>query len=362
MNNGGSDSAEITREKGINMLRWNNDYNQGAYAPILEKLQETNNTAYAGYGLDDYCERAKEDIRKYLGGANADIHFMIGGTQVNYTVIAAALRPYQSVISADSGHIHVHETGAVENTGHKIEALPAKDGKITAEQIAERAQLFEDSGVKEHITQPKLVYISMPTEYGTIYSKAELEAIGAVCKKYGLYLFMDGARLGYGLGALECDVTMADLARICDAFYIGGTKCGALFGEVVVLVNDDLKPCFRSFIKQNGAMLAKGWLLGLQFSELFKDGAYFEITKRATTQAQRIRKAFNDRGIRSYIDSCTNQQFVVVSTEQMNKIGKKHIYEYEGKADGDNHIIRFCTSWATRDEDVDVLIGDIEKM
>lgn len=344
------------------MGRWNNDYNRGAYGPILDALQSTAGIAYAGYGLDEYCDRAKDAIRKYLGGASADIHFMIGGTQVNYTVIAAALRPYQSVISANSGHINVHETGAVENTGHKIQAVHGHDGKITAEQIEKKAVEFAESGVKEHITEPKMVYISMPTEYGTIYSKAELEAIGEVCRKYGLYLFMDGARLGYGLGSEECDLTMKDIARICDAFYIGGTKCGALFGEAVVIINDDLKPSFRSYIKQNGAMLAKGWLLGLQFHELFKDGAYFEITARASRQAKRIRDAFAGKGVKAFIESPTNQQFVVVSTEQMNKIGEKHIYEYEQKIDENTHVIRFCTSWATTDSEVDELVQDIESL
>lgn len=341
------------------MPRWNNDYNRGAHPSVLAALEHTNDTAYGGYGLDEWCTAASEEIKKHLGGVDADIHFLLGGTQANYTVITAALRPYQSVICADSGHINAHETGAVENTGHKIQALKAVDGKITAKQIGDEAQLFRDSGTKEHITQPKLVYLSFPTEWGTIYSKKELEDIRKVCDEYGLYLFVDGARLGYGLGSEECDMTLADLAALTDVFYIGGTKCGALFGEAVVLINDDLKPCFRSYIKQNGGMLAKGWLLGLQFYTLFKEGAYFEATKNADAAAMRIKRAFARRGIPFYIDSPTNQQFVVLNNEQMAKLGEKHIFEYEAKLDSDHHCVRFCTSWGTCDEDVDELVKDI---
>lgn len=341
------------------MPRWNNDYNRGAHPCVLAALEETNGTAYGGYGLDEWCSAASEEIKKHLGGAKADVHFLLGGTQANYTVIAAALRPYQSVICADSGHINSHETGAVENTGHKIQALKAVDGKISAAQIAEEAQLFRDSGTKEHITQPKLVYLSFPTEWGTVYSKNELQAIRAVCDEYGLYLFIDGARMSYGLAADGCDVTLADIAAVADAFYIGGTKCGALFGEAVVLINDDLKPCFRSYIKQNGGMLAKGWLLGLQFHALFRDGVYFDSAKKAVAFAMRIKKAFADRGIPFYIDSPTNQQFVILTDEQMAKLKEKHIFEYQTKLGGGCHCVRFCTSWGTCSEDVDELIEDI---
>ena len=339
------------------MLRWNNDYNHGAHPAVLDALVRTNDESYGGYGIDEWCERAADMIRSQLGGINAEVHFMIGGTQVNYTVIAAALRPYQSVISADCGHIHAHETGAVENTGHKIQTVPAVDGKLTAEGIAAVAESYRISGVQEHITQPKFVFLSNPSEYGTVYSMQELQAIRAVCDEYGLYLYMDGARLGYGLAA--SGLTLADIASVVDAFYIGGTKCGALFGEAVVLIHDDLKDNFRSYMKQNGGMLAKGWLLGLQFATLLEDGRYFAITKQAVEQALRIKAAFVEKGVALFLDSMTNQQFVVLSNEQMAQIGAKHIYEYQEQVDETHHCVRFCTSWSTKPEDVDVLIADI---
>lgn len=339
------------------MLRWNNDYNHGAHPAVLDALVRTNDESYGGYGIDEWCERAADMIRSQLGGVNAEVHFMIGGTQVNYTVIAAALRPYQSVISADCGHIHAHETGAVENTGHKIQTVPAVDGKLTAEGIAAVAESYRISGVQEHITQPKFVFLSNPSEYGTVYSMQELQAIRAVCDEYGLYLYMDGARLGYGLAANG--LTLADIASVVDAFYIGGTKCGALFGEAVVLIHDDLKDNFRSYMKQNGGMLAKGWLLGLQFATLLEDGRYFAITKQAVEQALRIKAAFVEKGVALFLDSMTNQQFVVLSNEQMAQLGAKHIYEYQEQVDETHHCVRFCTSWSTKPEDVDVLIADI---
>lgn len=341
------------------MIRWNNDYNHGAHPAILQALSDTNDNSYGGYGIDDYCEAAKAELKKYLGGSNADIHFMVGGTQVNFTVIAAALRPFESVISAKSGHINDHETGAVENTGHKIHALEGIDGKITAQQIAAEAQSFCDSGTKEHITQPRLVYLSFPTEFGTLYSKAELEAIRSVCDQYDLYLMVDGARMGYGLTAPGNDVTLEDLARLADVFYIGGTKCGALFGETVVIINDSLKPHFRSYMKQNGGMLAKGWLLGLQFHTLFRDGLYFEITKAANDYAMKLKQAFIAKEIPFYIESNTNQQFPILTTVQMDMLTKNHEVSYIAKIDGDHHCVRFCTAWSTRPEDLDVLLSDI---
>ena len=285
------------------MIRWNNDYNQGAHPEVLKAFQETNDTSYGGYGMDEWCRAGAEEIKKYLGNVNADVHFMVGGTQVNYTVISAALRPYQGVVSADTGHIHVHETGAVEHVGHKIHALPSVDGKITAEQVRREAENYRTSGVQEHITDPRMVYISYPTEFGTLYTKEELTAISRVCREYNLYLFVDGARMGYGLGSEVCDMTMAELAELVDIFYIGGTKCGAMLGEAVVIIREELKDHFRSYIKQNGAMLAKGWILGLQFYTLFKDGLYFKITKEADKYALRIKDAFAEKGIPAYIEA-----------------------------------------------------------
>lgn len=340
------------------MIRWNNDYNHGAHPAVLEAFARTNEDSYGGYGLDEWCERASERIKDYLGKKDADIHFMVGGTQVNYTVIAAALRPYQGVISADSGHIHVHETGAVENTGHKIHAVKGENGKLSAESIAAEAENYRTSGVKEHITQPKMVYISFPTEYGTIYSKKELQEISDVCRKYDLYLMIDGARMGYGLGADANDLKLSDLAALADVFYIGGTKCGTMMGEAVVITNETLKDHFRSYMKQNGGMLAKGWTLGLQFYTLFEEGLYFEITAQADKYAMQIRDAFEKKGIDSYIDSPTNQQFVILTDEQKNQLEQKHIFEYQFPV-GEKHCVRFCTSWSTRQEDVDTLKEDI---
>lgn len=341
------------------MIRFNNDYNHGAHPAILEALAASNGTSYGGYGLDPICEKASEEIKKYLDCPEAEIHYLIGGTQANFTMIAAALRPYQSVICADSGHIHVHETGAVENTGHKIQALPGKNGKISAAQVAELAELYRTSDIQEHITQPKLVYISYPTEYGTLYSLSELEALRSVCLEYGLYLYLDGARLAYGLVSPESDVTLKDLARLTDAFYIGGTKCGALFGEAMVITNPALKTDFRSYIKQNGAMLAKGWLLGLQFCTLFQDNLYFTIAKKAVDYAMQLKRAFHEKGIPSFIESSTNQQFFVVENQLMSRLGEKYIFEYEHKIDDTHSCIRFCTSWSTTEEEIMALTADI---
>lgn len=341
------------------MIRFNNDYNHGAHPAILKALVNTNNESYGGYGQDEWCEKAAVEIKKYIDCPQAAVHFLVGGTQTNYIVIASALRPYQSVISAASGHIHVHETGAIENCGHKILTLPHKNGKITAWQIKEEAELFRTSGIKEHITEPKMVYLSYPTEYGTIYSKAELEAISAVCKEYGMYLFVDGARLGYGLAAESADITITDLARLADVFYCGGTKCGLLFGEAVVITNPRLQPAFRSYMKQNGALLAKGWLLGLQFYTMFKDGLYFDITKKAIGYAMQIKNAFDEKGIQSFIPSDTNQQFVILNQTQIAQLEERYIFEYDTKIDEEHWAVRFCTSWSTLPEEIEKLVKDI---
>lgn len=344
------------------MYRFNNDYNRGMHPAILKKLEEINMEANPGYGLDPWCDKAAALIREACKVPYAHVHFLVGGTQANYTVIASTLRAFESVICADSGHIYVHETGAVEHIGHKIEALPAKDGKITAEQVEEKAIAYETSEVPEHITTPKMVYISFPTEYGTIYSKQELKDLYNVCKKHKLYLFIDGARLGYGLGSPENDLKFSDIAKYSDVFYIGGTKCGAAFGEAVVITNDDIKLHFRSSIKQNGGMLAKGWLLGVQFATLFENNLYLKETKKADTYAMEIKAAFKKAGIKSYIESPTNQQFVVLTNAQAKKLAKNFIYENEGRVDKTHVIVRFCTSWATTREEVDALLGAISKL
>lgn len=344
------------------MIRFNNDYNHGAHPAILDALTRTNGNSYAGYGLDEWCEKAAAEIHRHLHCPDAAIHFLVGGTQTNFTIISAALRPYQSVIAADSGHIYSHETGAVEATGHKVEPLPSLNGKITASLIAAKAESYRASLVQEHIPQPKMVYLSYPTEYGTIYSREELEAIRVVCDEYGLFLFVDGARLGYGLGSPESDMTLADFARLCDVFYIGGTKCGALFGEAVVIPNPALQTDFRSYMKQKGGMLAKGWLLGLQFHTLFENGLYFDITRNAVTLALRLRDAFSAANIPFYIPSPTNQQFVILTRSQMDALAQNHVFEFEEQLGEDRFCVRFCTSWYTTEEEVDALISDIRSL
>lgn len=341
------------------MILFNSDYTEGAHPRILERLIETNLEQTTGYGEDAYCEAAREAIRKVCDAPEADVHFLVGGTQANFTVISSALKPYQGVLCADTGHINVHETGAVEACGHKVLALPGKDGKITAEQIRNAHDLHWSDESHEHIAQPKMVYISHPTELGTLYTKGELEEIGRVCRECGLYLFLDGARLGYGLMAPGTDVTIEDIARICDVFYIGGTKVGALFGEAVVIVNPRLKPDFRYSIKQKGGMLAKGRLLGIQFLELFRDGLYFEIAKHAIDMAMILKEGLKEKGYSFFMDSVTNQQFIMIEDEKLEKIREKYGVTYQQRYDETHSVIRLCTSWATTEENVRSLLADL---
>lgn len=341
------------------MILFNSDYTEGAHPRLMERLMETNLEQTVGYGEDAYCEEAREAIRRVCEAPNADVHFLVGGTQTNFTVISLALRSYQGVICADTGHINVHETGAVEATGHKVLALPGTDGKITAEQVKEAYALHWSDESREHIVQPKMVYISHPTELGTLYTKTELQALHDVCKECGLYLFLDGARLGYGLMAPGTDVTLPDIAALCDVFYIGGTKVGALFGEAVVICNPELKNDFRYGIKQHGGMLAKGRLLGVQFLELFKDGLYFEIAKHAIDMAMLLRNELTKKGYHFYMDSVTNQQFIIIDDKKLEEIRKKYGVTYQMRCDDTHSVIRLCTSWATREEDVKALLEDM---
>lgn len=341
------------------MIRFENDYSEGTYSGILERLVETNLVQTAGYGVDDYCESARKLIKGLCEDDEVDVHFLVGGTQTNTTVIASILRPHQGVLSADSGHINVHETGAIEATGHKVLALQATEGKISAEQVESAWLAHENDVTREHIVQPGMVYISNPTEYGTLYSKRELEDLSAVCKKLNLPLFLDGARLGYGLMAEGYDVTIADIARLCDVFYIGGTKVGALFGEAVVITNASLKKDFRYFIKQRGGMLAKGRLLGIQFQVLFEDGAYFKIAKEADRLAMKLTDAFKAKGYKMLFESITNQQFPIMSNEEIARLGEKYAFSYWEKVDEEYSAVRFCTSWATKELEIDQLIEDL---
>ncbi len=388
------------------MIRFNCDYSEGAHERILKKLAETNLEQTPGYGEDCYCQEAADMIRALCKREDAAVHFLVGGTQANMTVIAAALRPHQGAVGAVSAHINVHETGAVESTGHKVLALPSEDGKITASQVEElylhqgavgavsahinvhETGAVESTGHKvlalpsedgkitasqveelylahigdesfEHTVQPKMVYISNPTELGTIYTRAELENLYQVCRKYDLYLFVDGARLAYGLSAEGNDVDLASLAANCDVFYIGGTKVGALFGEAVVILNEELKKDFRYHIKQRGGMLAKGRLLGIQFGELLRDGLYFELGARADRLADGIREACAKKGYPFLVENPTNQVFPIVPDALLKSWEGRYSYTNQGKIDETHTAIRLCTSWATSKEQVDALVKDI---
>ena len=343
------------------MIRFECDYCEGAHEKIMRRLCETNMEQAPGYGEDAHCAHARELIRQACGAPEADVHFLVGGTQTNTTVITAALRPHQGVISAVSGHISAHETGAIEARGHKVLTLPSDDGRITAGQVRRLCEEHRGDANREHLVQPGMVYISYPTENGTIYTREELEALYAACREHSLPLFIDGARLGYGLAAEGSGLTLADIAALCDVFYIGGTKVGALFGEAVVITNPELKRDFRYYIKQCGGMLAKGRLLGVQFEVLFEDGLYFEISRRAVELAQRLRRAFEEAGFAMLFDSPTNQQYPILPDELIESLGKKYSFSFWQRVDEGHSAVRFCTSWATREENVDALIADIGK-
>ena len=344
------------------MIRFNCDYTEGAHPQILQRLIDTNMEQHPGYSEDEYCRRAAEKIRSLCQAPEAAVHFIVGGTQTNLIVIASALRPHQGVVCADTGHINVHETGAIEATGHKVLGLSSVNGKITAEQVAEYCEEHIHNPAFEHIVQPGMVYISIPTEYGTMYSKEELTALSAVCHQYDLPLYVDGARLAYGLAAEGNDLTLPDLAALCDAFYIGGTKVGALFGEAVVITNTAMKKDFRYIMKQKGAMLAKGRLLGVQFDAMFDNDLYFEMGRHATGLALKIRDAFAAAGYPFLIESPTNQQFVVLPDSKLAILERDFAIEYMERVDADHSAVRFCTSWATKAEDVDTLIETINQL
>ena len=337
------------------MIRFECDYGEGAAQPVLDLLQKTNLEQTPGYGMDDYCDQARGLIRKLCDAPDAGVHFFVGATQANFTVVDALLKPWQGVLCADSGHINVHETGAVEATGHKCLALPSVQGKITAQQVRDAYDAHWADASHEHLAQPGMVYISFPTEGGTMYSKAELTALYEVCRKCGLPLFIDGARMGYGLTCDDCDLTLPELARLCDVFYIGGNKVGALFGEAVVIMNDALKRDFRFMMKQRGGMLAKGRLLGVQFDALFTDDLYFRIARHANVMAKKIHAIFEENGYSFLFDSPTNQQYPIMSDAELAELGKDFGYEYWERVDAAHSAVRFCASWATTQEKVDAL-------
>ena len=340
------------------MIRFECDYAEGAHPQVMALLEQTNLEQTPGYGMDPWCETAREKIREACGMPQADVHFVVGGTQANLLVISSILRTYEGAVAATSGHINVHETGAVEATGHKVIALPETNGKISAAQVEAAALEYVHSPTQEHVVKPGIVYISHPTEYGTLYTKKELEALYAVCRKYRIPLFVDGARLAYALAAEDNDVTLPELARLCDVFYIGGTKVGALFGEAVVFPNTALAEGFRMNMKQRGAMLAKGRLLGVQYAALFTDGLYEEIGRHADRLAMKIKKALKEKEIPLFYESSTNQQFCVLTDSQCAALKGKYAFSPSGPVEGGN-LVRFCTSWASREEDVDALVADI---
>lgn len=344
------------------MIYFHNDYSEGCHEKVLEALTRTNLEQTPGYGTDDYCKEAAALIAKACGREDLKVHFLVGGTQANLTVIAAALRPYQAAVCAVSGHINVHETGAVEATGHKVLGLPSADGKITAQQVRDLVAAHRANDAFEHENQPKMVYISNPTELGTLYSLKELEELSAACRDNGLYLFLDGARLGYGLVAQGNDVTLNDLARLCDVFYIGGTKVGALFGEAVVYSNPALAEDFRYMIKRQGGMLAKGRLLGVQFKALFENNLYFDISAHAVRMADQIRSVFDEMGVSYLVPGVTNQIFPVLSDDFLAELGKNFMFTEMERVDENHRCVRFCTSWASTRENVDALCRELKRI
>lgn len=344
------------------MIRFECDYAEGAHPQIMQALMETNMEQTPGYSVDGHCEKAREYIRRACEAPEAAVEFMVGGTQANVTVISACLKPYQGALCAASGHINVHETGAMEAYGHKALTLESPDGKITAAQVEKAWEDHIHDVNHEHMVQPGMVYISWPTECGTLYAKEELTAISQVCRKTGMKLFVDGARCGYGLTAPGNDVTLKDLAELSDVFYIGGTKVGALFGEAVVITDPEIKKDFRYYIKQHGGMLAKGRLLGIQFETLFQDDLYTRIAQHAISLAMLIREAFAECGVPMLFESDTNQQFPIMTEEQKEELEKKYAFEFWQKVDDTHSAVRFCTSWATKEEHVKELVEDIMRI
>ena len=336
------------------MLYFENDYCEGAHEAILQKLVETNMEKTPGYGLDYYCEGAKEKIRKACECPEGEVYFLVGGTQTNATVIAAMLNRYEGVLSAVTGHINTHEAGAIEFTGHKVIPLPQKEGKICSADLKNYLVTFYSDGGYEHMVIPGMVYISHPTEYGTLYTKKELEEISAVCREYKIPLFLDGARLGYGLAA-ETDVTLPDIARLTDVFYIGGTKVGAFCGEAVVFTKQAPKHFF-TMVKQQGALLAKGRFLGIQFDTLFTDQLYLKISKNAIETAKKLKTALKEKGYQFFLNSPTNQIFVILEDEKMKELEEKVKFTFWEKYDDTHTVVRFATSWGTKMEDIDALI------
>lgn len=337
------------------MLSFESDYVAGAHPEVLKNLVATNMESLGGYGEDIYCKHATEKIKKACECENADVYFLAGGTQANLVIISSLLDSYEGVISADTGHVNGHEAGAIEYTGHKVITLPNRDGKILAVQIDDYIGNFYENDSHSHMVFPGMVYISHPTEYGTLYSKNELMEISEICKKYKIPFFIDGARLGYGLASKNTDVTLPDIAKFCDVFYIGGTKVGALCGEAVVFTHGNTPKHFVTKIKQHGALLAKGRLLGVQFDALFSNNLYFEISKHAIKMAGKLVAVLKEKGYRFFLESPTNQQFIILENAKMNELRKNVSFCFWEKYDENHSVVRLATSWSTQEEDVEEL-------
>lgn len=337
------------------MVSFESDYIAGAHPKVLQRLTETNLESLSGYGMDSYSDAARKKIRAACGCADADVEFLVGGTQTNAVIISTMLRDYEGVVAAKTGHVSVHEAGAIEYTGHEVLELPQENGKILPVDLRQYLEDFYADGNHEHMVFPGMVYVSHPTEYGTLYAKAELEEIADICYQYELPLFLDGARLGYGLMSRESNLTLPDIARICDVFYIGGTKVGALCGEAVVFPKKNKPPHFMTSVKKRGALLAKGRLLGVQFDTLFTDNLYFDISRHAIEMAERMKRIFTEKGYEFYLKSPTNQQFIILENNEMERLQEKMAFSFWEKADETHTVVRFATSWSTTDEDLDML-------
>ena len=337
------------------MVSFESDYIAGAHPEVLRKLAETNLETLPGYGTDPYCENAKQKIRDLIGIPEAEIFFLAGGTQTNAVVISTMLEDYEGVVAAKTGHVSTHEAGAIEYTGHEVLELPQGNGKILPETL-ERflADYYADEN-HEHMTFPGMVYLSHPTEYGTLYSKAELTRISEICRQYHLSLYLDGARLAYGLMSQETDLTIADIAALCDVFYIGGTKVGALCGEAVVFTKGNMPAHFLTSVKKRGALLAKGRLLGVQFDALFTDGLYLRIGRHAIDMAEKMKEIFRSHGVPFYIQSPTNQQFVILENGQIQRLSAGIAFSFWEKKDDTHTVVRFATGWSTTENDLAAL-------
>ena len=343
------------------MIYFRNDYSEGAHPKVLQALVETNLVSTPGYGCDEYCACARELLRERFACPNADVHFLVGGTQTNLTAAAAFLRPWEAVIAADTGHIAVHETGAIEATGHKVYVVPGVDGKLAPDAIR-TAVRDHQTGTEEHMVLPRMVYVSDSTELGTIYTRAELQALSDTCRELGLYLYLDGARMAMALTAQGNDLVPEDFAQLCDAFYLGGTKNALLFGEALVIVNNALNPYFRNVMKQHGGMLAKGRLLGVQFAAILQDDLWLQTARHANELAQRLAAALTAMGVPLYAASPTNQVFPIFTNAQVEALRQNFSFEFIARVDENHSAIRFVTSWATRPEDVETLLEAVRSL